>query len=463
MKATVKKYFIPHEENNYHPHILHTKRAVLYSGVAIAMKAIVVMSVLLVPAQVYVMPDVLAVQEQEIISRTNALRQNTGLLNQSTRLMTSARLKAGDMADHELFSHTASNGLGLEYFLRQVGYQYDVAGENLAMGYSTVDEVISAWQESPTHRANLLDRSYEQIGVSVVGGVYQGVPTTYIAQHFGTPKQVVTAALESSPSERAVVVPGESGELGTDTQGGSEIEAQPVAQPLGTDPIETESNEDIDVVEVNTIPVAGAAVDGASEGLPAEPVAQESDAQKNDVITAAPVIEQQTMFVAEETSLTWEEVSGDVVVHGTIKTRQPVQTVYLSVGDYAVQLTQEEFAGPYVGSIKTTQSPRSFFQTVVPATVVVTGADGIVHYEDLSWDNPYVVPVTAVKQYKIAKERLGGVTGVFDFSQWVYAGFLIFFGLALLINIIVEFRTQHHHVIAQSLGMLALVTFFYLY
>jgi len=57
MKRALKKYFIPHEENNYHPHILHTKRAVFYGAVSLVLKMVVVLFVLALPARVFVLPD----------------------------------------------------------------------------------------------------------------------------------------------------------------------------------------------------------------------------------------------------------------------------------------------------------------------------------------------------------------------------------------------------------------------
>jgi hypothetical protein len=74
MRQTLKTYFIPHEHNNYHPHVLHTKRAVLYGGVGIVSKALVVLSVTAVPLGAFIAPDLLRVQEQNIVRLKNDLR-----------------------------------------------------------------------------------------------------------------------------------------------------------------------------------------------------------------------------------------------------------------------------------------------------------------------------------------------------------------------------------------------------
>jgi hypothetical protein len=74
MKKTFKKYFIPHTANNFAPHILHPKRFWFYSALALAIKAIVIIFVLFLPAEAFLMPDILAVEQNKIISLTNNFR-----------------------------------------------------------------------------------------------------------------------------------------------------------------------------------------------------------------------------------------------------------------------------------------------------------------------------------------------------------------------------------------------------
>jgi hypothetical protein len=78
-----------------------------------------------------------------------------------------------------------------------------VAGENLAIGFVDSEEVAKAWEASSTHRQNLLEPSYREIGVAVVKGSFQGKETTLVVQFFGTPqaKAVVSKPLSvSTPS-----------------------------------------------------------------------------------------------------------------------------------------------------------------------------------------------------------------------------------------------------------------------
>ena len=98
------------------------------------------------------------------------------------------------MADNNYFSHDSRDGSSFLDRLRRVDYvpRYGAwtVGENIAWGsdsYATPKEIVRAWMHSPGHRANILDRSFREIGIGVVrgapvGGVSHGA--TY-ATEFG--------------------------------------------------------------------------------------------------------------------------------------------------------------------------------------------------------------------------------------------------------------------------------------
>ena len=200
MKKTFKKYFIPHAENNFEPHILRAKRFWFYSALAVAIKAVIIVFVLLMPAQAFLMPDILAVEQGKIILLTNNFRVKNHLatLSENPKLKPSAMNKAADMARYKYFSHIGPDERHLGYFLGQVKYDYLVAGENLAMGYFNAVSMVRAWQASPTHRAILLDTDFAEIGVAIADGVYENAATIYAAQHFGQPRLAVNSNVSSS-------------------------------------------------------------------------------------------------------------------------------------------------------------------------------------------------------------------------------------------------------------------------
>lgn len=125
-----------------------------------------------------------------IISYTNQARKENGLppLAVSSKLSSSSSIKVADMFKKQYFEHTSPSGISVGDLGAQVGYGYIVIGENLAMGLFDGDQgVVDAWMNSPGHRANILNDSYTDIGVSVEYGTYNGEKTWMAVQHFGRP------------------------------------------------------------------------------------------------------------------------------------------------------------------------------------------------------------------------------------------------------------------------------------
>lgn len=113
--------------------------------------------------------------------------QNLGGLTVNPVLEEAARLKAKDMVDRGYFAHVSPDGKDSWYWFKQVGYVFSDAGENLAVDFSDSTEVENAWMNSPSHRANILNGRYTEVGIAVVDGMYRGKPTTFVVQMFGTP------------------------------------------------------------------------------------------------------------------------------------------------------------------------------------------------------------------------------------------------------------------------------------
>ena len=114
-------------------------------------------------------PGVLA-YEQEVVRLVNAERASHGLPALSIRadLCQYARVKSQDMHDSGYFSHTSPNYGSPFDMMKSFGITYSHAGENIAMGYSTPEAVVSAWMNSEGHRANILSASYTELGVGYV-------------------------------------------------------------------------------------------------------------------------------------------------------------------------------------------------------------------------------------------------------------------------------------------------------
>jgi len=125
-----------------------------------------------------------------IVAYTNAERTKQGLpsLRVNTSLTSSAEAKLQDMFTHQYFEHVSPAGQSVSDLVRASGYDYIVTGENLALGiFSGDDQVVAAWMASPGHKRNILDARYQDVGVAVGQGVYQGKKQWLIVQHFGKP------------------------------------------------------------------------------------------------------------------------------------------------------------------------------------------------------------------------------------------------------------------------------------
>lgn len=105
----------------------------------------------------------------QIIQLTNKYRATKGLvsLTENAQLDQSACLKAQDMVAKNYWAHVSPDGLQPQYWVEQVGYHYYRLGENLAYGFRTSNDVMSGWEKSPEHEANL-SGDYTETGVCVL-------------------------------------------------------------------------------------------------------------------------------------------------------------------------------------------------------------------------------------------------------------------------------------------------------
>jgi uncharacterized protein YkwD len=125
-----------------------------------------------------------------VIYYTNIERKKAGLpeLIKSTKLNKSASLKTDDMFTRQYFEHTAPDGETAADLARSVDYKFQIVGENLALGiFDTDKSLVKAWMDSPTHRENILNPRYTEIGVAVGIGDYKGQRQWMAVQHFAKP------------------------------------------------------------------------------------------------------------------------------------------------------------------------------------------------------------------------------------------------------------------------------------
>ena len=131
-----------------------------------------------------------------VIGLVNKTRIENGLepLARNEKLEAAAGDKAQDMIDNNYFAHTSPQGLTPWYWIEKSGYDYKYAGENLAMNFITAEDQQKAWMASATHKRNILDSHYQEIGVAVKEGVIDKKMTTIAVQEFGSRPDFVPAS-----------------------------------------------------------------------------------------------------------------------------------------------------------------------------------------------------------------------------------------------------------------------------
>ncbi|MBP1934323.1 CAP domain-containing protein [Ammoniphilus resinae] len=129
------------------------------------------------PGQAVTIPSLDSIQqfENKVIELTNIERTKAGLpaLKGNGELSRVAQFKSQDMIDHNYFDHQSPTYGSPFDMMTSFGIPFSYAGENIAAGQKTPEEVVNGWMNSPGHRANILNPNYTEIGVGLAkGGQY---------------------------------------------------------------------------------------------------------------------------------------------------------------------------------------------------------------------------------------------------------------------------------------------------
>jgi Cysteine-rich secretory protein family len=202
----LKHLFVPTRENDYTPHLLQKAAMLLMCGlILLSFVAVNIQTITWLSSDWLVSTVLPAV----VVDKTNDERATLAEtpLKRNALLDEAARLKAEDMAAGSYFSHYSPSGVSPWHWFDVVDYQYAHAGENLAVHFTDSAAVVDAWMDSPTHRANIVNGVYTEIGVGTAKGEYQGFDTVFVVQLFGTPAAAMQPTVITIASEPVPVVP----------------------------------------------------------------------------------------------------------------------------------------------------------------------------------------------------------------------------------------------------------------
>lgn len=198
-------WFLPHKDTHQKAHLISWEGLVIYILLFMLMQ--VSFSII-----GYTKPGVLGISgnidQKRLIELTNAERQKMGLspVSENSSLDKAAALKAQNMFQENYWAHFAPSGKTPWDFILGTGYKFTYAGENLAKNFTSSDDVVKAWMASPTHRDNLLNPKYQDIGIAVEEGMLNGQKTILVVQEFGS-TQVMAAKPTIEVQGKQIAVP----------------------------------------------------------------------------------------------------------------------------------------------------------------------------------------------------------------------------------------------------------------
>jgi uncharacterized protein YkwD len=150
--------------------------------------------------------------EEEMLRRINAFRAQerfcgssfypaTTPLNWNLALLRASHLHSLQMAQANLVSHVSVDSRELIERVRPTGYLIDRLGENVAAGQTTVDMTMNAWENSPSHCANLMSPIYKDVAVACI---YNKVAfyRFYWTMDLGVQREIQPKVLVEVPKEK---------------------------------------------------------------------------------------------------------------------------------------------------------------------------------------------------------------------------------------------------------------------
>lgn len=448
-----RHYFLPHEENNHHPLVLRPTALKVYSAVLIAMKVMLTGFLYIAYPTEAQFAELTA---SKIFELTNSARSANDVpaLKLNAQLSRAAQAKARDMLRLGYFDHTGPDGKKFWQWIKESGYSYSTAGENLAMDFTTAESAHRALMASASHRTNILKATYTEVGLAVAEGSMNGRDTTVLVEFFGSPaaKRIATArpaapAPAPSPAPTAAPATAPAGityraqVVGLSDEKfilltGSEVSAWVDFKNTGT---AVWRNNTATFIALNVTNPPGRASPFAHASWPAAyrpgrlsqaTVKPGQTGRFFFTLKAPPTIGSYTEsfgLVAE--NVRWVE-DGSVTV--------PIMVV-------APQ--------PTVAAAET-ETPQAGVQQEFDTTSVTAPTDpetGAVEPADESQPSPLVValPTSGGDWQRIAAEWM----------MRLFWAFLIFLSAVLILTIVVRIRVQHRHVILQTLLVIVLTAF----
>jgi hypothetical protein len=195
----LKHYLIASEDNDYKPWVITPQALGLFCLVIWSLRFIV-------PASFTLAAN--TIDATDLMTRINEQRTQRFIpaLTTNSKLISAASGKANDMIERSYFAHIDPDGKYVWPRIVATGYNpYSTLGENLAIDFTSASEVVNAWMNSPTHRANIVNEKFQDQGLSSLDGQYEANhDTIMIVSLFGT---LIKSSTPPPPVAKATPTP----------------------------------------------------------------------------------------------------------------------------------------------------------------------------------------------------------------------------------------------------------------
>lgn len=190
---------------------------------------------------------------QDMIELINKSRAEAGLdpLAINEKLAEAAREKADDMFKLQYFDHNSPNGTMPWDFIKAEGYEYKYAGENLAIDFISASGAHKALMESSSHRDNILNVNYTEIGIAVKEDIFEGNKSIIIVEEFASPLYKKINADYSSSENIELILEEKADEINNPPKREEEIIAESLEVGINMSIVENENEADSPVKKEN--------------------------------------------------------------------------------------------------------------------------------------------------------------------------------------------------------------------
>lgn len=388
-----KDFFIPHKGNDHKPKILRPRSLVAITLFLTILKVSVAGYLFFVyPYQAKMSEEVV----NRVLQLTNIDREANNLpsLTVNPVLVASAQAKAQDLIDKNYFAHHSPDGKKPWDFISRDDYPYLFVGENLAMNFTTADSVHLALMNSPTHKKNILNEKYIEVGIAMLSGEIDGRRTNVLVELFATRKT------EPAPKLASVVTNDQ-----ISTKEDSEV-VEIVKKPSVDQVDTTQKTEEKEVLEIKN----------------EEPQKQLVLLEQGEVreVSVNPTIDEKEISVLE--SKIEEQLQSE-------------QLEVLGVPENSNAVNQEEF-------VLENENSDTFAMSQVSPNIELEKEKEVVIREVENLGDSRLLVMARISKY----------------TRNIFTGFLILMIISLVINIVVRVEIQHKGVIVQTVFVIIFIT-----